>query len=145
MITQIRWDLACQSRADEGESAGPSPRQDKQTMEGTKGSGLETTSQVHLHTMLLIQDKGTDEGLGSRAGTTYEAATSDVIHTRCETTNNSCDDIATDTKTKTARMLYGNYSSRRTCHMDSSTCDPKAASPKTLRRLQAACIMRRGP
>ena len=32
LVAQIRWDLACQSRADGGESA--APRRDKQTTEG---------------------------------------------------------------------------------------------------------------
>ena len=74
LVAQIRWDLACQSRADGGESA--APRRDKQTTEGTKGNGLEK-NEAQQETMLLIQDSVTDEVLQ----TTYNSAEAATVST----------------------------------------------------------------
>ena len=93
LIAQIGWDLACQSRADGGESA--APRRDKQTTEGTKGTVV-TTSEAQQKTMLLIQDSVTDEVLG----TTYnpeEAATVSTPYVKRPT-------IAATTKPLTLRQ-----------------------------------------
>ena len=54
-MAQISWDLACQSRPDDGESA--APRHDKQTTEGTKGNGLETKGQAGLFESRIARRK----------------------------------------------------------------------------------------